>query len=99
MKGWDVYGIDINVGDDLKAVGCRVAQVDISSPDSIASFRKNNFGDGPIDVLLSIAGKLTSKHLFGSSRRTSTSRRGPTYIEHTTSMPVAHILYRRYVGP
>jgi short-subunit dehydrogenase len=47
------------VGDKLKALEgpkCKVAQVDVTSPSSIAKF-KNVVGDQKVDVLLNIAGK------------------------------------------
>jgi NAD(P)-dependent dehydrogenase (short-subunit alcohol dehydrogenase family) len=39
----------------LKTKGAQVAQVDVTSPDSIQKF-KDSLGDAPIDLLLNIAG-------------------------------------------
>ncbi|KAI1210596.1 NAD(P)-binding protein [Annulohypoxylon truncatum] len=54
-KGYSVTAVDVNVGDNIKSLGCATAQVDVSSPDSIAAF-KSNYGFGSLDLLLNIAG-------------------------------------------
>ncbi|KAI1411719.1 NAD(P)-binding protein [Hypoxylon sp. FL1857] len=57
QEGYDVTAVDINVGDKLKLLQCKTAQLDVSSPDSIAAFAKM-YGDGPLDLLLNIAGVM-----------------------------------------
>ncbi|KAI0376174.1 NAD(P)-binding protein [Hypomontagnella monticulosa] len=56
-EGYDVTAVDLNVGDGLKSLQCNTAQLDVSSPDSITAFSKS-YGDGPLDVLLNIAGVM-----------------------------------------
>ncbi|KAI0121537.1 NAD(P)-binding protein [Hypoxylon sp. NC0597] len=57
QEGYDVTGVDVNVGDKLKSLQCKTAQLDVSSPDSIKAFAKA-YGDGPLDLLLNIAGVM-----------------------------------------
>ncbi|OTB05392.1 hypothetical protein M426DRAFT_10715 [Hypoxylon sp. CI-4A] len=56
-EGYDVTAVDVNVGEKLKSLQSKTAQVDVTSPDSIAAFAKS-YGDGPLDLLLNIAGVL-----------------------------------------
>ncbi|KAI0831583.1 NAD(P)-binding protein [Hypoxylon sp. FL0890] len=56
-EGYDVTAVDVNVGDKLKSLQCKTGQLDVSSPDSIAAFAKA-YGDGPLDLLLNIAGVM-----------------------------------------
>lgn len=56
VQGYKVYALDLTVGDGLKALeGATVAQLDVTSADSIAKF-KASLGDEPVDLLLNIAG-------------------------------------------
>lgn len=41
----------------MKSLQCKTAQLDVSSPDSITAFAKS-YGDGPLDLLLNIAGVM-----------------------------------------
>ncbi|KAI1388348.1 NAD(P)-binding protein [Hypoxylon trugodes] len=56
-EDYDVTAVDINVGDGLKAPRCKTAQLDVTSLDSISAF-VSWFGDGPLDLLLNIAGVM-----------------------------------------
>lgn len=62
-EGYDVHAVDVNMGEKLKALEgpkCKIARVDVTSPDSIQEF-KNSFGDKKLDVLLNIAGIMPAK--------------------------------------
>ncbi|KAI2473375.1 NAD(P)-binding protein [Annulohypoxylon bovei var. microspora] len=59
-KGYTVTAADVNVGDKIKSLGCATAQVDVSSPASIAAFQ-STYGFEPLDLLLNIAG-VTAPH-------------------------------------
>lgn len=62
-QGYEVFALDAVEGEKLKALEgpkCKTARVDVTSPESIASF-KQSLGDQPIDMLLNIAG-LQSRH-------------------------------------
>ncbi|KAI1139692.1 NAD(P)-binding protein [Hypoxylon sp. FL0543] len=57
LQGYDVTAVDVNPGDKITSLRCEKAQVDVASPDSIAAFKKA-YGDGPLDLLLNIAGVM-----------------------------------------
>ncbi|KAI1381495.1 NAD(P)-binding protein [Hypoxylon crocopeplum] len=56
-EGYDVTAVDINIGDKLKSLQCKTAQLDVSSPESIAAFAAS-YGEGPLDLLLNVAGVM-----------------------------------------
>lgn len=47
----------MTIGDPIRNLGCRYSQVDVTSLESIKSFKKE-IGDAPIDMLLNIAGVM-----------------------------------------
>jgi NAD(P)-dependent dehydrogenase (short-subunit alcohol dehydrogenase family) len=49
----------VNAGEQVKNLNCRVSQLDVSSQSSLDAFKKS-FGDGPLDLLLNIAGMCPS---------------------------------------
>lgn len=54
-----MYALDAVEGEKLKALEgpeCKIAQLDVTSPESIERFKKS-LGDEPVDLLLNIAGK------------------------------------------
>ena len=55
LQGYDVTAVDVNVGDKLQALQCAIAELDVTSPESILKFREG-YGDKPVDLLLNIAG-------------------------------------------
>lgn len=60
LQGYTVYALDVTVGDKLRALegpSCKIAQVDVTSVESIQAFKKS-FGDQKLDVLLNVAGKF-----------------------------------------
>ncbi|KAF3070529.1 C-factor [Daldinia childiae] len=59
-EGYDVTAADLHVNGKLASLQCDKAQLDVTSPDSIASFA-SSYGDGPIDLLLNIAGIMAPK--------------------------------------
>ncbi|OAP64109.1 hypothetical protein AYL99_00081 [Fonsecaea erecta] len=57
-EGYTVYAVDREAGDGLqalKAKKARIAEVDVTSPESIQKF-KDSLGDTTVDLLLNIAG-------------------------------------------
>lgn len=56
-QGYDVHAVDINEGDALKSLGCKTSRLDVTSEESIHRF-KHEYGDGPLDLLLNVAGTL-----------------------------------------
>ncbi|KAK8200325.1 3-oxoacyl-reductase [Phyllosticta capitalensis] len=60
-QGYDVYAVDVQEGENLKSLGCRTARLDVSSPEAVADFKENRYGDGPLDLLLNIAGVIAPK--------------------------------------
>ncbi|KAK9426827.1 putative NAD(P)-binding protein [Seiridium unicorne] len=59
QEGYDVHAVDVNYGPELRSLSCETSQLDVSSPNSIDSFAKS-FGDGPLDLLLNIAGVMAT---------------------------------------
>ncbi|KAI9802161.1 MAG: hypothetical protein M1833_002082 [Piccolia ochrophora] len=59
-KGYTVYATDIKIGGELEKLDAQTFALDVSSPDSIASFTKF-FGNQPLDLLLNIAGIMLPK--------------------------------------
>ncbi|EOA90759.1 hypothetical protein ACJQWK_11512 [Exserohilum turcicum] len=55
QEGYRVIAADIEIGAAIQSLDCETAQLDVSSPDSIASFAKST-GTQPIDLLLNVAG-------------------------------------------
>lgn len=53
--------VDVNNGDKLKSLGCKVSQLDVTSQESINAF-KQQYGDGPLDLLLNVAGTADMGH-------------------------------------
>lgn len=60
-EGYDVHAVDVNNGDKLKSLGCKVSQLDVTSQESINAF-KQQYGDGPLDLLLNVAGTADMGH-------------------------------------
>ncbi|KAF4313381.1 Short-chain dehydrogenase/reductase SDR [Botryosphaeria dothidea] len=60
-EGYDVHAVDVNDGDKLKSLGCKVSQLDVTSQESINAF-KQQYGDGPLDLLLNVAGTADMGH-------------------------------------
>ncbi|KAI1800836.1 short-chain dehydrogenase/reductase family enzyme [Daldinia bambusicola] len=56
-EGYDVTAVDVEVMGGLKTLPCKTAQLDVTSPDSISAFAVS-YGNGPIDLLLNIAGVM-----------------------------------------
>ncbi|KAJ9602243.1 hypothetical protein H2200_013363 [Cladophialophora chaetospira] len=54
-NGYEVYALDMTVGDPIKGLGSKYFQVDVTSTDSISKF-KDQLGDTPLDLLLNVAG-------------------------------------------
>lgn len=50
-----MYALDVNIGEQIRQLGCKYFQVDVTSPDSIAKFKKD-IDDRPVDMLLNVAG-------------------------------------------
>ncbi|THX36071.1 NAD(P)-binding protein [Aureobasidium pullulans] len=59
-EGYEVIATDYIEGDQLKALQCRHAQLDVRSPESISAFASSLSGQ-PIDMLLNVAGTM-AKH-------------------------------------
>ncbi|CAD0109250.1 unnamed protein product [Aureobasidium uvarum] len=57
---YEVIAIDFVVGDQIKELGCRYAQLDVRAPESISSF-VSSLSSQPVDMLLNVAG-LMAKH-------------------------------------
>ncbi|CAD0089571.1 unnamed protein product [Aureobasidium mustum] len=57
MQGYEVIATDYIVGDGLKSLECRHAQLNIRSPESISNFVSSLSGQ-PIDMLLNVAGTM-----------------------------------------
>lgn len=49
----------MNEGEKLKSLGCETSHVDVTSQYSINQF-KGRYGDGPLDLLLNVAGTTHS---------------------------------------
>lgn len=47
----------MNDGEPLNSLSCKTSKLDVTSPESIARF-KQAYGDGPLDLLLNVAGEL-----------------------------------------
>ena len=60
LQGYEVIATDYIEGDQLKALQCRHAQLDVRSPESISAFASSLSGQ-PIDMLLNVAGTM-AKH-------------------------------------
>ncbi|KAK7704755.1 hypothetical protein SLS57_010379 [Botryosphaeria dothidea] len=60
-EGYDVHAVDVNNADKLKSLGCKVSQLDVTSQESINAF-KQQYGDGPLDLLLNVAGTADMGH-------------------------------------
>ncbi|OJD31780.1 short-chain dehydrogenase [Diplodia corticola] len=60
-EGYDVHAVDVQDGEKLKSLGCKTSQLDVTSEDAIDKF-KQEYGDGPLDLLLNVAGTLDAKH-------------------------------------
>ncbi|KAL2033157.1 hypothetical protein VTO58DRAFT_106329 [Aureobasidium pullulans] len=58
-EGYEVIATDYIEGDQLKALQCRHAQLDVRSPESISAFASSLSGQ-PIDMLLNVAGTMTN---------------------------------------
>lgn len=78
-QGYDVHAVDINDGDGLEALGCTTSKLDVTSEEDIQRF-KREYGDGPLDVLLNVAGELTPRAscpgLFRKKGKTRRTLRG-----------------------
>ncbi|KAI4721721.1 NAD(P)-binding protein [Aureobasidium sp. EXF-10727] len=59
-EGYEVIATDYVVGDQIKDLGCRYAQLDVRSPESLSSFVSSLSGQS-IDMLLNVAGTM-AKH-------------------------------------
>ncbi|THW31508.1 NAD(P)-binding protein [Aureobasidium pullulans] len=59
-EGYEFIATDYIEGDQLKALQCRHAQLDVRSPESISAFASSLSGQ-PIDMLLNVAGTM-AKH-------------------------------------
>ncbi|THX46146.1 NAD(P)-binding protein [Aureobasidium pullulans] len=69
-EGYEVIATDYIEGDQLKALQCRHAQLDVRSPESISAFASSLSGQ-PIDMLLNVAGTM-AKHEVDSLETTNT---------------------------
>ncbi|THX76254.1 NAD(P)-binding protein [Aureobasidium pullulans] len=69
-EGYEVIATDYIEGDQLKALQCRHAQLDVRSPESISAFASSLSGQ-PIDMLLNVAGTM-AKHEDDSLETTNT---------------------------
>ncbi|KDQ54932.1 hypothetical protein JAAARDRAFT_354502 [Jaapia argillacea MUCL 33604] len=59
-EGWNVYTLDLAIGERLKSLKVKSFQLDVSSPKDIDSFGES-FGEQPLDLLLNIAGIMPPK--------------------------------------
>lgn len=50
-----MHAVDVQDGEGLKSLGCKTSQLDVTSEDAIHKF-KQQYGDGPLDLLLNVAG-------------------------------------------
>ncbi|KAG2162195.1 hypothetical protein JADG_001934 [Aureobasidium aubasidani] len=73
-EGYEVIATDYIEGDQLKALQCRHAQLDVRSPESISAFASSLSGQ-PIDMLLNVAGTM-AKHEDDSLETASEARVG-----------------------
>ncbi|KAB2570702.1 C-factor, partial [Lasiodiplodia theobromae] len=60
-EGYDVHAVDVQDGEGLKSLGCKTSQLDVTSEDAIKKF-KQQYGDGPLDLLLNVAGVMDAAH-------------------------------------
>jgi hypothetical protein len=67
-EGYDVCAIISSANNQLSNLGCRIAQVDVSSQDSVDAFTQS-FGDKPVDLILNIAGASQISRLDSSIHR------------------------------
>lgn len=63
ISGWKIYALDIMLGDKIQELAgnhnCTIAQVDVTSPSSIQTFKSTILQtDEPIDLIFNIAGGL-----------------------------------------
>ncbi|KXT03969.1 hypothetical protein AC578_9289 [Pseudocercospora eumusae] len=56
-EGYEVHAADVNVGEKLQSLQCRLHRLDVTQPESIAGFATQLAGK-PVDVLLNVAGIL-----------------------------------------
>lgn len=61
FKGYNVHAVDINEGDGLKGLSCTTSKLDVTSEENIQKF-KQEYGDGPLDLLLNVAGIMDPAH-------------------------------------
>ncbi|KAL1648860.1 hypothetical protein SLS58_002040 [Diplodia intermedia] len=60
-EGYDVHAVDVQDGEKLKSLGCKTSRLDVTSEDAIHEF-KQQYGDGPLDLLLNVAGVIDPEH-------------------------------------
>ncbi|ROW15918.1 hypothetical protein VPNG_02678 [Cytospora leucostoma] len=59
--GYKVHAVDVNEGEKLKSLDCETSHLDVTSQHSIDRF-KERYGDGPLDLLLNVAGIFDPDH-------------------------------------
>lgn len=64
-----MHAVDVNFGAKLKSLGCKISPLDVTSQESINNF-KQQYGDGPLDLLLNVAGNYANSHPAWISRWT-----------------------------